>query len=323
MIKRANGNRKAFSLVELVFVIVILGIVGMIGSDIIAKMYQGYLKSQITNTLQQKTELLLDQISSRLKYRIKDTVIGRNSSNNKYMKLNDDNITSIGPDMIEWIGYDYDSYLGENNGSYSVPGWSGFVDVNNTNTGHTQLYTLGSELNVTKDVIFTLSYTQINIYDGFSAGKQHPILFSKCYHDSNMSIYGWDIPHTLATSSFDNNATFKVKAVAGTNNTLYIANRGERDICEQYYLAWSAYAIVPSKASSSGDFNLTLRYNYQPWEGEDYNMTTNGTKSALLAEHVTTFRAMQVGNSIRIKVCITDGNITGTPYGFCKEKAVF
>ena len=308
--------KKAFTLIEMIFVIVILGIVGMIGADVIAKMYQGYLKSQITNKLQTKTELLLDVISQRLKYRIDESVIGRNSGNNKYMKLSDDNIPSISPDMIEWIGYDRDSLIGESNGTYSIPGWSGFVDVNSTQTTRTQLLMSGSELNVTQSVILTLSNNTVNMNNG---DLRLPILYSKCEDDSDMSRFGWDIPAPPNLAIFDNNATIKVYYQGGDNTHLHFTDRGSRDICEQYLLAWSAYAIVP-EGNNTNDFNLTLRYNYQPWNGEDYNQTTT---SVLLAEHVSTFRVMQVGDSIRIKVCIQDGNITGTPYGFCKEKAIY
>jgi len=307
--------KKAFTLIEMIFVIVILGIVGMIGADVIAKMYQGYLKSQITNKLQAKTELLLDVISQRLKYRIKESVIGRNSGNKKYMKLSDDNIPSISPDMIEWIGYDRDSLIGESNGTYSVPGWSGFVDVNSTETTKNQVFMPGSDLNVTLATILTLSGGKVAMIDN----RNKPILYSRCEDDSNMSRFGWDIIPHLASSSFDNNATIKVYYQGGDNTHLYFADIGSRDICEQYLLAWSAYAIVP-EGNNTKDFNLTLRYNYQPWNGEDYK---NDDTSVLLAEHVSTFRAMQVGDSIRIKVCIQDGNITGTPYGFCKEKAIY
>jgi len=314
-------KRGAFTLIEMVFVIVILGIVGMIGSDIIAKMYQGYLKSQIVNKLQQQTELVLDIISSRLKYRIKSSVIGRdsNSTNPNYLKykaLYDDNISSISPDMIEWYGYDNESLRGDVNGSYSYPGWSGLVDVNSTKTYSSngasgQIYMPGSKLTFTKKVINFLSNNKVDNVNNKA------ILLSKCYHDSNMSIYGWDIP-TLGANTFDNNATIKV-SINGNDKLFSISDIGKRDFCEQYYLVWSAYALVP-EGDNTNDFNLTLRYNYQPWNGENYKDDANST---VLAEHVSTFRAMQVGNSVRVKICITDGNITGTPYGFCKEKAIY
>jgi len=60
------------------------------------------------------------------------------------------------------------------------------------------------------------------------------------------------------------------------------------------------YAIVPQ--GSGDDFNLTLYYNYQPWENETYH----DGKSTLLIEHVSTFRFTQIGETIRLKLCIHD-----------------
>jgi hypothetical protein len=223
--------------------------------------------------------------------------------------------------MIEWFGYDYDSYIGDGNGSYSIPGWSGLVDVDSAQTGSTaplQRFIMpGSKLSYARNVIISLSDNRVNNNNT----NRLPILYTKCHHDSNLSKLGYDIGSGLPVTTFDNNTTIKVSFGLLDNTTLSLRDdKGKRDICEQYYLAWSAYAIVP-EGNNSNDFNLTLRYNYQPWNGEDYNSTT--TSKQLLAEHVSTFRAMQVGDSIRVKVCINDGNITGIPYGFCKEKAIY
>jgi len=141
-------------------------------------------------------------------------------------------------------------------------------------------------------------------------------LISKCIDDSDMSKYGWD----MGASGGDKNETIIVRESDSTH--FQMTNLGQRNFCEQYYLAWSAYALIPVQnpdPDKSNDYNLTLRYNYQPWYNEDY---TDGTER-VLAENISTFRVMQVGDSVRVKVCIHDGNITGTQYTFCKEKAIF
>jgi prepilin-type N-terminal cleavage/methylation domain-containing protein len=348
-------KRKAFTLVEMVMVIVILGIVGMIGSDIIAKMYQGYIKSKITNDLQQKTELVIEQIVRRFGQRMKDTTIARQidvvnsmidynatalalGNHNMYKKLNDPDINKGGfnPNAVEWIGYDNESYIGKIpvGGSYSIPGWSGFVDVKNShgaNPGAT-ISMPGSDLSYARDVIFALSNSKtptgatsgrIDMDTAVAPGQQHPILLSKCIDNSNMDIFGWKI--NGGPSGGDSAETIIVNRhgfAIGDNTHLNLDSPSSRKLCEQYYLAWTAYALIPvPNVNKANDFNLTLKYNYQPWHGEDYNSTT--TSSALLAEHVSTFRVMQVGDSVRVKVCIHDSNITGTQYTFCKEKAIF
>ncbi len=312
-------DRAAFTLVEMVLVIVVLGIVAMIATDIISHMYRGYIQTKIVNDLEQKTETVINQIAKRLQYRIKDSTIARNSTTQNFLAMNSEEINSSTFDMIEWIGYDYESFLGEYNATtaYDMPGWSGFIDVDNSLTQNATrvLVSTGSHLSVADRTIKALSDNNVSLID---AGAQRPALIFKCpKNDSNLSRFGWDyaVPalsdhnYTLAVS-YNSEDSFIIDATQQDNN---------RSICEQYYLAWSAYAIVP-EGNDSEDFNLTLRYNYQPWYAERYDQDAQKT---LLAEHVSTFRVMQVGETLRIKVCIQDGNITGEPVGFCKEKAIF
>jgi len=67
MSKRIRSiKRRAFTMIELVMVIVVLGIVSMIATDIIANMYKGYMQTKIINDLEQKTDTLINQIAKRL-----------------------------------------------------------------------------------------------------------------------------------------------------------------------------------------------------------------------------------------------------------------
>ena len=106
-------KRSAFTMIELVMVIVVLGIVSMIATDIIAHMYKGYIQTKIINDLEQKTETLINQVAKRLEYRIKDTIIAREKGTNDFLAMNSDEINTSSFDMVEWIGYDYESFVGE------------------------------------------------------------------------------------------------------------------------------------------------------------------------------------------------------------------
>ena len=118
--------KKAFTMLELVFVIVILGIVASIGAEIIAKLYENYLKTASINKAQTQTELTLEQIAKRLQHRIKDSVIARKTTDNSTIELsNADNTYNI----LEWIGKSNESFSGEHNGTIVIPGWSSFVDL--------------------------------------------------------------------------------------------------------------------------------------------------------------------------------------------------
>lgn len=309
-----STKRRAFTMIEMVMVIVVLGIVSMIATDIIATMYRGYIQTKIINDLEQKTDTLINQISKRLQYRIKDTMIAREKGTNDFLAMNSDELNSSSFDMVEWIGYDYESFVGEFNATrgFSVPGWSGFIDVDDDDTNNTKVVTSGSDLNIAERTILALS----NANAGFTVPNNHPALIFKCSKgESNLSRYGWD--YTLSDLA-DHNYTLAVSRM-GTDVLTFDTVQASRNICEQYYLAWTAYALVP-EGNKVDDFNLTLKYDYQPWYGERYDQNAS---SQVLAEHVSTFRVMQVGETIRVKICIQDGNVTGEPVGFCKEKAIF
>ncbi len=316
MLKR--GKRAAFTMIELVMVIVILGVVSMIATDIISRMYQGYINSQIVNELQQKTELTLNQIAKRLQYRVKETVVAKNSLNpNIFKKLDSNDNRNF--DMIEWISYDNEGFLGEWNGTIFTPGWSSFVDLNDTvNTNIAQISTPGSRLDFANRTILALSYGEV----GLTTATQEPVIIFKELSGDSPRSFGFDPGFALN----DHNNTLRVNMPGGAIDILAFSEPAvalsPKIIYEQYRLAWSAYAIVPEPSPNVDDFNLTLRYNYQPWYDERFHNTPN-TRSSLIAENVSTFRVTQTGQTVTVKLCIHDGNRTGTPIGFCKERSIY
>lgn len=297
-------RRKAFTMLELVMVMVVMGIVASIGADIIASMYSNYLRVRTVNRLESQTEITLEQIAKRLQYRIKESVIARNSTN--ILALADTSVDNT-YDILEWIGYSNESFLGT-----PRPGWSGFLDLDNNETNRTSGTLKTSESNLT-EAASTISALTDSTLD-MTAGKEAAIIFKG--QVSNISDFGWG-----TTTNTDGIRTLKVIAGA-TEDTLVISNDAiPTEIFEQYYLAHSAYAIVPSNNNST-DFNLTLYYNYQPWLGQDYN--ASGTP-ALLAEHASLFRFKQDESTLRLKLCLHDANQTGVGdfIVVCKEKVVY
>jgi len=301
-------QKRAYTMIELILVIIVLGIVASIGAEIIVKLYDNYIKTRSINRLQAQTELVLDQIVKRLSFRIKGSVIARDINNinfsTNYVTLSDANDSY---QVLEWIEKDNDSFRG-----VSKPGWSGFVDLDSNDTNRSQIKTSGSELNTTSDIIKALSNNRV-VLDGSIPGKKRPAIIFKGSSDYNVTKYGWNGTRGLYTYRVDYNN--------GTNNILHLIDSNSTypsEIYEQYDLAWSAYAIVPE--GTNNDFNLTLHYNYQPWEGEKYS-DVNGS---VLVEHASTFRFIQIGNTIRIKLCIHDDNRSGNfDFSFCKERVIF
>ncbi len=289
----------AFTMVEMVFVIVILGIVAAIGSSIIAKIYQSYIYSRSINELQTKTELALMQISKFLSYRIKSSVIARKSQTD-FKALNDANGSYP---ILEWIGYNNEGF--EGNGT--DPGWSGFVDLDSPETNQTQIKTSGSKLLYAEQNIYALSNGEVNLSNANSSAA---IIFDGLPDDFNVSQYGWDNGGTE-----QHKYVFRVQKSG--SDVLKFINQNAPTVYEHYKLVWSAYAIVPQ--GPRGDKNLTLYYNFRPWMDEN---DTNGSSSTLM-EHVTTFRFRQIGETIRLKLCVSNPTASDFNITFCKEEVVF
>lgn len=312
-------KHSAFTMIELVMVIVVFGIVASIGAEIVAKLYENYLRTRAINRLESQTEIVLEQIAKRLQYRIKDSVraIDANAIRPTVALPSADDDYEI----IEWIGISNESFLGEHNGTLVVPGWSGLIDMDSNETNGTvttrTLKTSGSRLDFANNIIKALTNNGVAL-DG-TAGAQRPALIFKG------SKIGTFADYYSPSLKYENKVACKANDCALNSDILFAPNGltdvdGDLvgDLFEQYYLSHSAYALVP--VGNATDFNLTLRYNYQPWEGETY---ANGTPS-VLAEHVSTFRIIQTGDTIRIKLCIHDNNQSGNfDFSACKEKAIF
>lgn len=111
--------KRAFTMLELVMVIVVLGIIASIGSEIIVSMYANYLRSRTINSLELQTEVTLEQIAKRLQYRVKESVIARSGEFGTPSILSSSDINET-HNILEWIGYsNAESFLGT-----PRPGWS-------------------------------------------------------------------------------------------------------------------------------------------------------------------------------------------------------
>ncbi|WP_309498824.1 type II secretion system protein [Sulfurovum sp.] len=195
----------AFSMLELIFVIVILGIVASIGSELIAKVYESYIVQRAQHNATLKTELAAAQIANRLASAIPGTVY-RITNGNTYESI-ESNLGSPDGDNykgLQWVGSDAESF-----NATDRPGWSGFCDIN-TST-QTNLSTPGSDLGMTNTIIAKLSNNTKNI--------------------SNAAIYFPD-------DSIEHNIS------AGIGELLTLDGTGATRIVEHYKLAWSSYALV-------------------------------------------------------------------------------
>jgi len=121
-----NTKHNAFTMLELIMVIVILGIVASIGSSVIARVYENYILQRATFRASIKTELAAQQIANLLSYRIPHTTLARNPADITDFRAVTDptDANDTTRTLLEWIGSDYDGFS-----AAIKPPWNGFCDV--------------------------------------------------------------------------------------------------------------------------------------------------------------------------------------------------
>ena len=306
-------RRLGFTMIELVFVIVIMGILGKFGVEFIAQAYKNFIYANVNHKLQSDSEMAVESIASRLQFRIKDSVIGRRSDDfTKFEAPASINAPLVPEDynILEWVGSDVDGLRGDS----TKPYWSGIIDLRDSNT--TKYALKSPETNTTKidNLIKILSPT----------GKD--INGSALYFvGSNSNIktgYGWD-----GNALTDQNGTMHPIDRNSSNEVMFVPKNtdfGGVDVYEYYQLAWTAYAVgIDDYNNTKHEGTLKIWYDYRPWIGERYDQ--NGTSSVLM-EHVSTFRFKAVGSVMKVQVCVKSDIIDGSSdggYSLCKEKTVF
>ena len=291
--------KKAFTLIELILVIVILAILSLIGTNIYTNVYKNYLTSKIVDEVEDKTQLALDQIASRLSDRVKQATIGRKSSNINNVVLVYDSKLEHDHDILEWIGQSTQSRnLAGANVNDSI-GWSGFLDIGIYENSKRIL--IGGRLLATKNVINSIS----------RGGDQNLAMIFQGIETTKELGYGFK------GESPDKTMVFNMPS-SGAEITLARNYLGGK-ISDRYQIAHSAYAIVPENG------NLYLYYDYRPWMGQTYR---NGIKS-LLVENVTLFRFRGFSASgMDLKLCVNanaekHGITDNNRFVVCKTKVVF
>lgn len=302
--------KKAFTLIEIIFVLIVVGILAAIGSDILFKAYENYIITKTLSSASYKTDVALQLIAKRLEQRIPFSEISIKDKANKNI------IAPLGSSdtdhkIIAWISRASEAARGEYNSTmnFNYPGWSGFIDLGESNK--TQIVTKGSNLTIAKDIIKALTQKDLFTQNNGTAitFQYYPI------NRDNIRAYGWK--YAITGSAADKpTAIFAVHAADA--KTLVFDDVLPNRLYEHYYMAHTAYAIVP-EATPEGDYNLTLYYNFRPWMGEEF---TDG-QNRVLVSGVTKFTFKRVARSIELRLCArsrvhSDFNIT-----ICGKKVVF
>ncbi|MBD3790872.1 MAG: type II secretion system protein [Campylobacterales bacterium] len=331
---RILKTKKAFTLLELTMVIVVLGIVASIGSSIIAQVYEQYILQRATHRASLKTELAAQQIANLLSYRIPRTTIARQPANlsNAIYVTDPTNMTDNIHTQLEWIGTDNDGFSAD-----IPPSWNGFCDVNastqnSVRTPGSRLLNSTASHAAAHDILSNLSNGNVSL----DAAGQHPAIFFRDRHRRySDDIAGNEVtmkalpdgtdPACLGMVSSDRSCISTVSAADDENFAFQWDNGNtQKVISEHYKLAWSAYSICP-RPRGGNHYDLILHYNYQPWEGErldGQNCNPTVGESAILITNVTVFKFAESGNTFRFKLCAQESIGGDTNVTICKEKAV-
>jgi prepilin-type N-terminal cleavage/methylation domain-containing protein len=277
--------RRAFTMIELVFVIVIMGIIGKFGVEFLARAYESFFITTLQNRLQQQSEAAVTQIAARLQYRIKSSVV-----------------MSAGGNKLEWVGYDIDGWRGhwDSTANMNLPNWSGFINIDVSTTPNINfLSTPESNTSAISNTIAALSGDKtISNAAIFFTGASNP---TSTIWDGNVSDQAGELAHPIKASGTSGFATD-------------VDNFSDVDVYEFYKLAWSAYTVELNTSSNK----LILYYNYQPWNGD----TNSNANQSILMENVDSFNYQTIGDLIKVQVCVHGDNI-GENISVCKEKTVF
>ncbi len=297
-------NRFAFTMIELIFVIVIMGIIGKFGTEFLVQSYKSFLSAKVNHNLQSKSEIAVEIIAARLQYRIKDSVIARQASGN-FLSIGSSDVNESYT-VLEWVGSDSDGFRG-----ITQPYWSGIIDLNPSSA--TRLKSPQTDTSKVDTLISTISDSSFSDVAIYFVGSNSDI----------QTGYGWDgnaatdqnattmHPIRRSTSTGEEDLFIPVNGATGADN-----NFSGVDVYEYYKLAWTAYAVEHNPTTGE----LILHYDYQPWKGESYI----NAKKAIIMDNVSTFKFMSVGSIMKIQVC-TKSNVLdkdGGDYSLCKEKTI-
>ena len=311
--------RKGFTLIEMIFVIVISSALSIGTFKAIQALYVRSAKAQAVTELSLRSQIVLDQLSLLLYNRIPNSVIGYDIVNNSC-----EPITALGSDsytILEWLGTMDDELL---RGDYD-----GFVDMGASDSATSSL--------VTKDINTSLNSLNPNLVfaGSFDSGAE----------ESNAACsgaFGWH--------GKDSDLSYSINVI-DVNETNLTDSVQPAYIYEKYYLTKTAYAIArgydlqesdlidncanyspPTSNNFDFDNTLFLFYNYQPFndgtnDDETFCGDSRGTRVgdvSILSEDISAFEATFINETIRLNLD-SNRSIRGSTNDvhISKQKAVF
>ena len=298
--------RKAFTLLELVITITITGIIAGSTFQMFMNIYKSYSDIYIMNSLDSKLTNVSMQILKYLEHRIVGSLIDSNSSG--YFIVSKIKMNKERNQTLQWIEKAFDSYSGtwNNNISKIQPNWSGFLDLTKEHN-YTTLFLDDANISQAEEIIYLLSDKSVSISD---STKNFSAIFFKGGITNSLDCFGWN----------NEKSTCGFVGYFEKNNSKYnflssnqIDGFTPEHIYEQFSLSWTAYGLQVET-----DKNLSLYYNYRPWNGE----TIQDGKRITLLENVSKFAYKSNGATVSLEICITNTN-KNDDIEFCRKNIIY
>lgn len=312
-------RKRAFTMIELLFVIVILGIIGGIALEAIRQYFQGIYRTQVYTQRVNDADHILDQVSKYFENSIDLSIVNLDQDAADGALVGTcagdphEEAEAVAHDYtVGMIGVDVDSLR-----TVGKPGWSEHPKTN-WFPGQVSIDLNYSDSNLTRaNATITALYPTSNllnsaIYD---------------YRASNGGIgscsnFNWDNSGGL-------NSYFTITNVAGNIVTVINNNVSEDDSntpLNREYLLRTGYAF---RVLNSGEF--VMFSNFRPWKGEKYNTGKRSTLGKNVASFYADFNNTNShndrGSVWRLKVCMqglnSELNTTNiASQAICRERRV-
>ena len=240
---------RAFTLVEMIMVIVILGILSAGTFVSLKHLYLRVAKSQALSDLSLDSQIIVNQISSLLYDRVPSSVIGYDDNSTTFESIYALNSTYH---VLEWIGVGAESFK---KGDYS-----GFIDLDDSNA--TSLTLVSPDTNAS--LLASTTQKKFNIIDNVFDNNIVSLVFAGTFDDGSI-VYSSDFNSTFGWHGNSANRVFNIDSTSSGKNIILKTKPNE--IYEKYYIVDSAYAIargadINCRSDANETDTLYLFYNY-------------------------------------------------------------
>lgn len=270
--KRSIKMKKAFSMVELIMTIVIMGILAGSSYIAISHLFTKSAKTKAISELSFDTTLISNQISALLSYRIPSTVIGYDTNTSDFVSIYD---IDKQYNVLEWIGMDFKRYKEKK--------YSGLVDFNRSDKSINMIYSPD-----TADI------------------NGSALIFAGSFDDGSV-VYGEDFNNSFGWHGNNHTKIFEINSTS-TSSELGLTSTPSK-IYEKYYLLKSAYAIAKYDDNLSSCVDemyknknyLLLFYDYKPWKGENF---CDNAKVTILSTQTKGFKVDFVDENLQFNLTL-------------------